>query len=168
MNFVHLVDVFEGKGPNEIYDLLSKATETFVDIDSGAVSNEHVGKRIVLNDSKNVDIDELNRQVKMNRDLYENLVASLSWKNLDLYLGGLDCVVDMEHAAFILDIATRNCVPLKPHLYTDMLRFRSRSLFIQFRQAWLKMPIQEIHKEANEQVLKVLNVLVHRDAFVRY
>lgn len=168
MNFVHLVDVFEGKCPNEIYELLCKATETFVDIDSGTVSNEPVGKRIVLNDKKNLDLGELNRQVKISRDLYENLVASLSWKNLDLYLGELDHVEDMEHAAFIIDIATRNCIPLRQHLYTDMLRFRNRSLFIQYRQAWLKMPVQEIHREANEQTLKLLNVLVHRDAYVRY
>jgi len=160
--------VFEGKYPDEVYDLLSNSTETFLDISSGVVTNELRGKRIVLNDYKKVDVGELNRQVKINRDLYEHLVISLSWKNLDFYLGKLDCVVDMEHAAFILDIATRNCIPLKPHLYTDMLRFRSKSLFIQFRQAWLKMPIQEIRKEANEQVLKVLNVMVHRDAYVRY
>jgi len=168
MNFTHLTDVLEGKSPSEIYDLLSNATETFVDIDNGVVSDEPVGNRIILNDGKKVDLGELNRQAKTNRDLYENLVASLSWKNLDLYLGGLDCVLDLEHAAFILDIATRNCVPLKPYLYTDMLRFRSRSLFIQYRQAWLKMSVQEIHKEANEQVLKVLNVMVHQDAYVRY
>jgi len=105
MNFVHLADVFEGKGPNEVYDLLSKATETFLNIDNGVVSSESIGKRIVVKDDKKVDSCELNRQVKINRDLYENLVTSLSWKNLDFYLGELDCVVDMEHAAFIIAIS---------------------------------------------------------------
>jgi hypothetical protein len=168
MNFIHLKNVFDGKNSAEIYELLVKAGETYIDTEEGTLTNEFSRKKIVISDGKSLDLDLIKRQIITNRDLYENSITSLSWKNLDRYLDILDTVQDMEHAAFIIDIASRNCIPLQAKLYTDMLRFRQRNIYIQYRQSWLNKDIKDIHAEAHEQIFKVLNILVYRDAYVRY
>ena len=168
MNFTHLTSIYPDKSPLQIYEFLSTAMGTYVDIATGIVVNERRAKMFILEDGKELDIPILEHQAKTNRDLYQNSITNLSWKNLDLYLDHLYTIENLDQATFIIDIATRNCIPLRTQLYTDMLRFRQHDLFIQYRYAWLKKSLEEIFDEANDRIYKILNVLIHKDAFVRY
>ena len=167
MNYMYLERIFN-KSPKEVYEFLSQSEGTYVDINTGAFISEFKKRVLTVDDNKEFDFPFLEKYLKTDRDFYENFVTNLSWKNLDKYLEGLYTVEDLEHAAFILDIATRNCIPLRSGLYTDMLRFRQRSIYIQYRYEWQEKTVSEIIKEANQQVFKMLNVLIYKDAFVRY
>lgn len=167
MNFMHLTDVFPDKSPAQIYDALKGAEGIYLDVKTGIISDVASRHQLIINDEKTVDFASITTALKSNRDLYENMVTSLSWRNLDKYLESLLAIEDLDHSMFIIDIATRNCIPLQAKLYTEFLRFRHRNLLVQYRHGWQNKTIQEIVKEAHSQIHKILNVLAHKDAYVR-
>ena len=101
-------------------------------------------------------------------DEYTNKVTQLSWQALKDYLAKPHKLVGVTHAAFLIDIAARNCISICQELLEVIAAYKSKDKLLDYGFAMMKgFDRTKFYEIVNKPVLATLNIGYYKDAFVR-
>jgi hypothetical protein len=111
--------------------------------------------------SKLLDLDDYEE--------YTNQVTMYPWITLREYLKNPGEIRTLLQAAFLLDIAERNCIYLEPEVLDGIQKHKSPERLILYDIIYKKNfdALKALKDAQNSRIYRYLNVIVSRDAFIR-
>jgi hypothetical protein len=156
--------------PEEIRELFLNPSDDYYDHELGVFTadwNRASSIRITLKADNELDAVAWISVVER-WDEYTNKMTQLSWQALFKYFNELKEVAGLRHAAFLIDIAERNCIEIPPAATELILAWRSQTRLFSADYALHKTFDRKTYPTTvHKTVLRMLNVGFHKDTFVR-
>jgi hypothetical protein len=165
VNYCHLSEKLKLL-PSDVYSLLSSISKAYYDIEKSLW--------IDAPNRNSIRIKRYNTSAKesllniSNYDEYTNQVTMMPWEELRDYLQGSINLINILHAAFIIDIAERNCLPLSENIECQFSYLKSDEPVILFTMTYKRN--FDPHKAVESCIKSVydkLNLVAKKNAFIR-
>ena len=168
MNFCYLTEKMQ-KTPEEVFDVLSSYKDNYFDLNIHRwVERKTNGSIRVKKRSSDEHHVIHNKLAIENWDEYTNQMTILSWEGLVEYFNEPHEVYHIVHAAFLLDLSERNCIPINNDFTEMILSKRLQHRLFDVNYVFMKNFNRKTYMESvHKTILKDLNVGFYKDAFVR-